>query len=101
MAERINGLDEAAELVADGSLVAIGGAHRMEPVALTKALIRRGVRDLHVVTGPTGGFSVELLAAGNALAVVETAQVSLGELGLAPAFRQGVEEGLIKTVDAS
>lgn len=100
MARWLN-LEEAAALVPDGAKVALGGAHRMSPLALVKALIRRRVKDLHLITTATGGFGVELLAAAGALAKVETAQVSLGELGLAPAFRQGVEAGRIEVLDAS
>ena len=100
MAEWI-GPEEAAELAVDGAKVALGGSHRMAPMGLVRALVRKGVTGLHLITTPTGGFGAELLAAAGALAVVETAQVSLGELGLAPAFRKGAEEGRIRILDAS
>ncbi len=100
MAEWIS-LDEAAGLVPDGASLALGGSHRLAPLALIKAIVKNGVRDLHVITTPTGGFGAELLAAGGAVKVAETAQVSLGEFGLAPAFRRGAEEGRIHIVDGS
>jgi glutaconate CoA-transferase subunit A len=92
---------EAAELVNDGAKLALGGSHRMAPMALVRALVGRGLSRLHLITTPTAGFGAELLAAAGALETVETAQVSLGELGLAPAFRKGAEEGRFKVLDAS
>ena len=100
MAEWIR-LKRAAELVPDGSSLALGGSHRMAPLALVRALIRRGAKDLYLITTPTGGFGVELLAAAEALDTVESAQVSLGEFGIAPAFRKGVEAGRIHVMDGS
>jgi len=92
---------EAAALATNGAKLALGGSHRMAPMALVRALVKRGLRDLHLITTPTGGFGAELLAAAGALAVVETAQISLGELGLAPAFRKETEEGRLRILDAS
>ncbi|MBW1713516.1 MAG: hypothetical protein JRJ59_10250 [Deltaproteobacteria bacterium] len=93
--------DEAAQLVPDRAKVALGGAHRLAPVALVKALIRRSVKDLHLITTPTGGFGAELLIAGGAVRAVETAQISLAELGLAPAFRRAAEEGRLKIFEST
>ncbi len=100
MAEWIS-LEEAAGPVSQGSKLALGGSHRLAPLALIKEVIRKGVSGLHLVTTPTGGFGAELLAAAGAISKAETAQVSLGEFGLAPAFRQGVEEGRIHVIDGS
>ncbi len=94
-------LEEAAGMVPDKSKLALGGSHRLAPMALVKALAGQGVKDLHLITTPTGGFGAELLAAAGALQKAETAQISLGEFGLAPAFRKGVEEGKIHVADGS
>ncbi len=85
-------LEETAGLVPDRISLALGGAHRMAPLALIKEVIKRGIRDLHLITTPTGGFGAELLLAAGAVTKVETAQVSLGEFGIAPAFRQAAEK---------
>ncbi len=87
--------------VSAGARVALGGGASMAPVGLIKALLAGQARDLHLITAPTGGFGVELVIASGRAAVVETAQVSLGELGMAPAFRQEVEGGRLKVFDAS
>lgn len=100
MAEWITA-EQAAGMVPDRAKLALGGSHRMAPMALIKALAVQGVRELHLITTPTGGFGAELLAASGAVRKAETAQISLGEFGLAPAFRQGVEEGRIQVMDGS
>ena len=56
-------LDVAVAGIADGATVGIGGAVTAgHPMALVRALARRGVRDLTVVA-PTGGIEVDLLIA--------------------------------------
>ena len=70
-------------------------------MALTRALIQRGVRDLHLVTVPTSGFQAELLIAAGCVSTVETSGVTLGEFGLAPAFVRAVSNGTITVKDAT
>ncbi len=94
-------LDAAAALIPHQAQVALGGSHHMAPLGLIKALIRRKVKGLYLITAPTGGFGVELLAAAGAIKKIETAQVSLGELGLAPAFRRAAESGRLEVLDSS
>ena len=73
----------------------------MEPISLIIGLIKHNIKDLHIVTCPTGGLAVDFLIASNLVKTIETAQVSLGEFGMAPAFRSAVEKGLVKPMDAS
>jgi len=98
MAEWLS-LDEAAGLIPDGSSLALGGAHAMGPMALTRALIRRGVKGLKLYTAPVGGLALDLLIASGAVESVDTPQVSLGEMGQAPAWRAEVEAGRLKVRD--
>lgn len=101
MVEIGRSVDQAIGPVESGALVALGDAHRMEPIALAGGLIRAGARDLRLVTGPTGGLAVDLIIAAGLAAQVETAQVSLGEFGLAPAFRKAVEGGRLAVLEAA
>ncbi len=82
----------AAALVKDGNLVALGGHTRQAPMALIRELIRQGRRDLELITVPTGGLNVDLLAGAGAVSVLHFAQVALEEYGLAPNFRRAVEQ---------
>jgi len=52
-------LDGLAARVPDAARVAV--FKEMQPVAAARALVRRGVRDLHLVTVPTGSLVADLL----------------------------------------
>lgn len=86
-------LAAAADLVADGDTVYVGGAVlRRKPLALCRALVEAGRRDLHVVTF-AGSLEVEVLLAGGAVTTVSSAYVGLGHHGFAPRFRAASEQG--------
>lgn len=90
-------LHDAATLVHDGALVALGGGlcSRL-PMALVRELIRLGRRDLHLV-GSAHSIDVDLLIAAGAVKVCEESYVGFEQdLGLAPAFRRGAETGSIE-----
>lgn len=90
-------LGTAARLVPDGALVALGGGLCARlPMALVRALIRQGRRDLHLV-GSAHSLDVDLLVAGGTVAVCEESYVGFEQdLGLAPAFRRAAETGTIR-----
>ncbi|MPZ67579.1 MAG: CoA transferase subunit A [Pseudonocardiaceae bacterium] len=90
-------LQQAAALVPDGALVALGGGLSARlPMALVRALVRRGIRGLHVV-GSAHGIDVDLLIAAGAIAVCEESYVGFEQdLGLAPAFRRAAESASIE-----
>lgn len=71
------------------------------PMALGLALVRRRVRELHVVTVPTGGILPDILIGAGCVATIETAGVSLGEFGLAPRFIDAVKSGTVRVLDAT
>jgi glutaconate CoA-transferase subunit A len=90
-------LHEAAALVGEGALVALGGALSGRlPMALVRALIRRGTGELHVV-GSAHGIDVDLLVAVGAVRVCEQSYVGFEQdFGLAPAFRRAAETAAIE-----
>ncbi len=55
-------------------------------MAATRALIRRGVRGLHLVCVPTSGLQADLLIGAGCVAALETSAVTLGKFGAAPRF---------------
>lgn len=67
----------------------------------TRALIRRGARDLHIVTVPTSSFQAELLIAGGCVRTIETSGVTMWELGQAPAFVRAVKSASIRIIDST
>ncbi len=56
------------------------------PMAATRALIRRGVKRLHLVALPTSSLQADLLIGAGCVETLETSAVSLGEFGPAPRF---------------
>ena len=94
-------LDRLASRVADGAMLALPPDYSFVPMAAVRALVRRGVRDLHLVTVPQAGIAADLLIGAGCVATVETAAVSLGELGIAPRFSAAVEGGTLAIRDST
>lgn len=92
--------DDLARLVPDGASIAIA-KEPSSPFALARALIRRGARNLHLVTVPTAGLIADLLIGAGAVRLVETSGVSLGEFGPAPRFASAVKSGAVEIRDAT
>ncbi|MGH8929440.1 MAG: CoA transferase subunit A [Egibacteraceae bacterium] len=92
--DKVTSLAEAVAHVADGDIVALGGAlSYREPMALVRELIRQGRRGLHVV-GSAHGIDVDLLVGAGVVAVVEESYVGYEQdFGLAPAYRRAAESG--------
>ena len=99
--------DALAALVPDGASVSVHKGDEPDvPMALAMALVRRGVRGLHLVTLPTAaylasGMMVDMLIGAGCVASVETSGISLPELGAAPRFSQAVKAGRLKVIDAT
>ncbi|MEU4693444.1 CoA-transferase [Actinoplanes sp. NPDC023714] len=77
--------DEIAAEIRDGMTVGIGGwGSRRKPMALVRAMVRAGLRDLTIVT--YGGPDVGILTAAGCVRRVVTGFVSLDSIPLEPHF---------------
>lgn len=94
-------VDALAAKIPDGALVAMPPDNSLPSVALAKALIRKGARDLRLLGVPVSGFATDILIGAGCVAEVETSAVSLGEAGFAPRFSAALKEGRIKVRDAT
>ncbi len=94
--DKLVGLEQAAGHVADGDVVALGGAlSYREPMALVRELVRAGRRDLHLI-GSAHGVDVDLLVGAGAVRVLEESYVGYEQdFGLAPAYRRAAESGML------
>ncbi len=94
--DKLVSLEEAAGHVADGDVVALGGAlSYREPMALVRELVRAGRRDLHLI-GSAHGVDVDLLVGAGAVRVLEESYVGYEQdFGLAPAYRRAAESGML------
>lgn len=100
MAGKVMSLAEAAALVRDGDLIALGGnALTRIPAAFVRELARQGREGLRLAK-TAGGYDVDLLCAAGAVAQTQTGYVGFENLfGLAPSYRRGVEEGRVEAVE--
>jgi glutaconate CoA-transferase, subunit A len=94
-------LEEALAPIVDGCVLAVPREVVGAPMAATRALIRRGVRRLHLLAVPTSSLQADLLIGAGCVETLETSAVSLGEFGLAPRFTAAVIAGAVKLKEAT
>src|ERR1041384_983452 len=94
-------LDDALSPITDGCVLAVPRESSGVPMAATRALIRRGIKRLHLIALPTSSLQAGLLIGAGCVGTLETSAVSLGEFGLAPRFTAAILNGSIKMMDAT
>ena len=90
MFQPVKSLDDALAVISDGCMVVVPREVSGVPMAATRALIKRGVKRLHLVALPTSSLQADLLIGAGCVATLETSAVSLGEFGPAPRFTAAV-----------
>lgn len=86
-------LAELAARIPDGCALGLGGVflHR-GPFALVRELVRQGRRKLEIIK-PSPGYDLDLLCRARAVARVRAGIVAMeGNFGLAPWYRQAIEQ---------
>lgn len=95
---RVLGIDDVVVAVRPGMTIGIGGwGSRRKPMALVRALAKRGLTDLTVVS--FGGPDVGLLIAAGAVRRVVTGFVSLDSIPLEPHYRRARQSGSIELTE--
>ncbi|MBW1756440.1 MAG: CoA transferase subunit A [Deltaproteobacteria bacterium] len=90
--------DEAVAEVTDGMTIGIGGwGSRRKPMAFIRALVRKGVKDLTVVS--YGGPDIGILCATGQLKKAVYGFVSLDSIALEPHFRKARQNATIEAVE--
>ncbi|MEM7428476.1 MAG: CoA-transferase [Pseudomonadota bacterium] len=87
--------------IPDGASIALPPTRSAPAMAATRELIRRGVRDLHLIGVPTAGLQADMLIGAGCVATMESAGVTLDEYGQAPRFVAAVKAGTIKLKDST
>ena len=91
-------VDEAVAEVTDGMTIGIGGwGSRRKPMAFVRALVRKGVKDLTVVS--YGGPDIGIFCATGQLKKAVYGFVSLDSIPLEPHFRKARQNGTIEAVE--
>ncbi|HYM02098.1 MAG TPA: CoA transferase, partial [Stellaceae bacterium] len=101
MNQILRDLDAALAVIEDGAKLVIPADYAGVAMEATRALIRRGVKRLHLVTLPASSLQAELLIGAGCVATIETSAVGFGELGPAPRFTAAVINGEIAIKDAT
>jgi glutaconate CoA-transferase subunit A len=94
-------IDEAIAPIGDGCMLAVPRETSGTAMAATRALIRRGIKRLHLVALPTSSLQADLLIGAGCIETLETSAVSLGEFGPAPRFTDAILGGAIRMMDAT
>jgi glutaconate CoA-transferase subunit A len=97
----LQSLDDALSSILDGCMLVVPREVCGVPMAATRVLIRRGVKNLHLVALPTSSMQADMLIGAGCVTTLETSAVSLGELGPAPRFNAAVLSGAIDMKDAT
>jgi glutaconate CoA-transferase subunit A len=90
-----------AGLVPDGASIALAPDYSGCALAVVRALIRRGARDLDLIGVPQMGLQADLLIGAGCVRSVEAAAVTLDEHGPAARFVAAVKAGTIALRDST
>ncbi len=94
-------VEEIAKAVPDGALLGVPADYSGVPMAVTRALIARGARDLRLYCLPLTTLQGDMLIGAGCVAGIETAAVTMGEYGLAPCFSRAIEGGGLAIQDST
>ena len=97
----VSTIDEVLAPITDGCMLAVPREQSGVAMAATRALIRRGVKRLHLVTLPTSSLQADLLIGAGCVDILETSAVSLGEFGPAPRFTAAATAAAIRIKDTT
>ena len=95
------GAEALAREIADGASIGLPPDYSPVAMAVVRALVRRGAKDLKLIGVPVLGLCADILIGAGCVREVETSAVTLGEAGLAPRFTEAAEKKAIKVIDAT
>ena len=94
-------VDDLGRRIPDGASLALPPDYSGCAIAVVRALIRRGIRDLRLVGVPQLGLQADLLIGAGCVRSLEAAAVTLGEEGRAPRFVAALRDGTIAIRDST
>ena len=101
MSLHLDNLNTLIEFIDNGAKLALAPDYSGCAMKVVRSLIKRKVRDLHLVGVPSIGFQGDMLIGSGCVSTVETAAVTIGEYGLAPRFTDAIKKGTIKMIDGT
>jgi glutaconate CoA-transferase subunit A len=94
-------LSELTSHIPDGVMLAVPKDSSGVAMSATRELVRRGVRNLHLVCVPTSGIQADILIGSAAVHTLQTSAITLGEFGGAPRFAASLRNGELDMRDAT
>jgi glutaconate CoA-transferase subunit A len=94
-------VSELTKGVPNGAKLAIPKDSSGVAMRASRELVRRGVRDLHLVCVPTGGIQADILIGSGSVRTLETSAITLGEFGGGPRFAAALRNGKLLMRDAT
>jgi glutaconate CoA-transferase subunit A len=95
------GIDQLVSIVEPGMMLAVPKDDSGAPVEIVRSLIRRGIRDLHLLCVPASGFHADLLIGAGCVGTLECGGIAVSEFGTGPRFRDAVKRGQLRLKDSS
>ena len=94
-------VDDLIAPISDGASIAVPTSRSAPSMVATRALIKKQVRDLHIIAIPTSGMQTDMLVGAGCVALVESAGITMDEQGLAPCFVNAVKKGTVQLKDTT
>src|SRR5690606_41665939 len=94
-------VDALAARIPNGAKIAVPPDYSGVAMELTRAMIRRDIRDLHLVCVPVSALQADMLIGSGAVATLETSAVTLREYGGAPRVSAKQKPGAYRIIDAT
>ena len=90
-----------AGCVPDGAKIAVPHDNMGVAMDVSRALIRRGARNLSIVCVPVAGLQVDMLIGAGCISALETSAITFGELGTPHRFHDALKRGAINILDST
>lgn len=94
-------VDNLLSAISPGMKLALPKDESGVPMEAERAMIRRGVKDLHVLCVPACGYQADILIGAGCVSILECAGVAVSEFGIGPRFKAAVRSGSIQLRDST
>lgn len=94
-------ISDLTDSITNGIMLAVPKDSSGVAMSATRELVRRGVRDLHLVCVPTSGIQADILIGSGAVSTLQTSAITLGEFGGGPRFSDALRDGKLTMRDAT
>jgi glutaconate CoA-transferase subunit A len=94
-------LRSLAAMIPHGAKLAVPSDNSGVAMEATRELVRRRVRNLHLICVPVAGLQADIMIGAGLVGTIETSAVTLGEFGTAPRFAAALGQRKVRVIDAT